>query len=65
MTFLAYRTIGQRFTGDRDRVRCDGNSFAVDSAGMIIVKADAPPRLVFATFDLISIRKARRDERFR
>jgi deaminated glutathione amidase len=45
--------------------RCDGHSFAVDPSGRIIVMGDASPRLVFATFDLASIRKARRDERFR
>jgi deaminated glutathione amidase len=45
--------------------RCDGHSFAVDPSGRITVMADASPRLVFATFDLTSIRKARRDERFR
>jgi predicted amidohydrolase len=45
--------------------RCDGHSFAVDPSGRIIVEADSSPGLVFATFDLTSIRKVRRDERFR
>jgi deaminated glutathione amidase len=45
--------------------RCDGHSFAVDPVGRITVMADASPGLVFATFDLTSIRRARREERFR
>jgi deaminated glutathione amidase len=45
--------------------RCDGYSFAVDPSGRIIAMADSWPRLVFATFDLGTIRKTRREERFR
>jgi hypothetical protein len=40
--------------------RRDGHPFAVDATGRIIVMGDASTRLVFATFDLTSIRKAQR-----
>ena len=45
--------------------RCDGHSFAVDPSGRIIAMVDASPGLVFATFDLAAIRKARSEDRFR
>jgi len=47
------------------RPRCDGHSFAVDAAGKIVVLADKEPGLVIATFDLLELRKLRREDAFR
>ncbi len=45
--------------------RCDGHSFAVDPTGTVIAMADALPGMIFADFDLESIRKLRVDDHFR
>ena len=47
------------------RPRCDGHSFAVDATGKILVLGDEEPGLFVATFDLLELRRLRREDAFR